>query len=274
MTKIDRVEDLPEWFDLKKYRGCESFGATEWFFHLDIRKGIHVFFNLLKNYQQEISIYLDTPVQSEGNPTVPPRTELEALRDRPLSLEGGNGLLWKHSPESLEHIKILKDLTFCDLHFKKSCDQDDRATIDLRSRRWTELLQAPSHETPDELQNLPVGVIPGRCSDVAKPILVELSASDRELKQAFSNWLKNTRSESKDLLPKRSKPLFNRWARYGLLPYIDLLIWSIETESNIPDRVMADAIGSKNAGESNLSKTIAPLAANLLRDLSEGGCWS
>lgn len=270
MAKIDRVKDLPEWFDLEKYRGSESFGATEWYFHLETRRGIHFFFNFMKNHlKQNISIFLDTPVQSKGYATVSPRTELEALRDRPLNLEGGKGLLWQHWPDDLEKVNVLKDLTFCDLFIQKFSDQEGRELGDLKARRWNALLLTTSSDIPEEIYELPIGVMAGTCSNVAKPILVDLGASDRALKQAFSDWLKIARRESEYLRPKRPMPPFNRWSRYGLLPYIDLLIWSIETGNNIPDRVMSEAISHYDPGESNMRKRTATLAVELMRDLSD-----
>lgn len=38
MEKIDRVKDLPLWFDLEKYRQAETFGEKEWFEQLAYRK--------------------------------------------------------------------------------------------------------------------------------------------------------------------------------------------------------------------------------------------
>lgn len=100
-------------------------------------------------------------------------------------------------------------------------------------------------------------------------ITVDLNASDAVLKESFTAWLKRARASQAANIPKRTKPLHDRWARYGLLPYLDLLIWSIETGIHIPDRVMSAAISRHDAGEANLRKTIAPLAAELMRDLSE-----
>jgi hypothetical protein len=103
---------------------------------------------------------------------------------------------------------------------------------------------------------------------VAPIIQVDLGASDSVLKDAFAIWLKTERGSRQVSATKRSKPLYDRWARYGLLPYLDLLIWAMETDTHIPDRVMSAAISCYDAGEANLRKTLAPLAASLMRDLS------
>ncbi|WP_167364562.1 hypothetical protein [Ectopseudomonas composti] len=38
MTTIDRVEDLPDWFDLDKYEGSGQFRTVDWFGSLCARK--------------------------------------------------------------------------------------------------------------------------------------------------------------------------------------------------------------------------------------------
>ena len=72
--------------------------------------------------------------------------------------------------------------------------------------------------------------------------------------------------------PKKKRyhiPPFESWARNGLLPYLDLMIWEMETGVKIPDRVMAVAIRPRHdMGEGNLRKTIIPLAKRLM---AEGG---
>ncbi len=99
-------------------------------------------------------------------------------------------------------------------------------------------------------------------------LLVNLAASYSILIEMFKSWLKTARKRH-PYYANRRRPTYDRWARYGILPYIDLKMWEIETDSYIPDRVMSAAISKYDAGEANLRITIAPLAVKLLRDLSE-----
>ncbi|MNE40638.1 hypothetical protein D3C80_1346720 [compost metagenome] len=99
------------------------------------------------------------------------------------------------------------------------------------------------------------------------PVMIDLRASDAVLKKAFSSWLEGVRADHP--AAERPKAIYDRWARYGVLPYLDLCIWAWETETHIPDRVMSAAISHYDVGEANLRKTIAPLAEGLLSDLSE-----
>lgn len=97
--------------------------------------------------------------------------------------------------------------------------------------------------------------------------MVNLGATDGEIKRAFDACLKEVRA-NQQAKAKREKPSYKNWARYGLLPYLDLLIWSMETDTNIIDRVMSAAISGYDAGEGNLRTTLAPLAAELMSSLS------
>jgi hypothetical protein len=97
--------------------------------------------------------------------------------------------------------------------------------------------------------------------------MVNLGATDGEIKLAFDACLKEVRA-NQQAKAKREKPSYKNWARYGLLPYLDLLIWSMETDTNIIDRVMSAAISAYDAGEGNLRTTLAPLAAELMSSLS------
>lgn len=98
------------------------------------------------------------------------------------------------------------------------------------------------------------------------PVMVDLRASDAALKDAFSVWLAKVRAAQP--AAERPKAIYDRWARYGVLPYLDLSIWTWETGAHIPDRVMSAAISRYDMGEANLRKTVKPLALGLLADLS------
>lgn len=98
-------------------------------------------------------------------------------------------------------------------------------------------------------------------------VMINLDATDGEIKQGIDMWLKEVRA-NQQTKAKRQKPSHTNWARYGLLPYLDLLIWAMETDTNIPDRVMSAAVSKYDAGEANLRKTLVPLAAELMASLS------
>ncbi|MBA6061495.1 DUF6387 family protein [Pseudomonas juntendi] len=94
-------------------------------------------------------------------------------------------------------------------------------------------------------------------------ITVDLNAPDAAILKSFKEWLKTERTNSPEGAGPPKKPAFDWWGDYGLLPYLDLYLWSLETDNHIPDRVMANAISADTFGEDRLRKTVKPLASDL-----------
>jgi len=94
-------------------------------------------------------------------------------------------------------------------------------------------------------------------------ITVDLNAPDAAILKSFKEWLKTERINSPEGAGTPKKPAFDWWGDYGLLPYLDLYLWTLETDNHIPDRVMANAISADTFGEDRLRKTVKPLASDL-----------
>ncbi|MCY1410335.1 hypothetical protein D9M71_257030 [compost metagenome] len=97
---------------------------------------------------------------------------------------------------------------------------------------------------------------------------MDLRATDSVLIAAFCDWLKGARAKASTNISKRERPAYKDWARYGLLPYLDLRIWEMETGNRIPHRIMAEAVGYLKGGDS-FRKTVPTLADDLMQSLSE-----
>ena len=260
MAKIDRVEDLPDWFDIKKYENCENYRAAEWYSELSKRKllfEVHQTYSALPQWMYELRAALDGEfcISTRTEPAPPPSRLFGEQFCDPVS-----GVCVFDLAMQAHRDEMAKREGLC------SADQVNRwAAIDGR---------LPIKDCI-ELSKLPIEIGSyGTSVPPSSVIQVNLGASDQVLKIAFANWLKTARASQTAPLPKRVKSLYDRWSRYGLLPYLDLLIWSMETRNHIPDRVMSAAISRYDAGEANLRKTVAPLAAELMKDLSELGALS
>jgi hypothetical protein len=114
----------------------------------------------------------------------------------------------------------------------------------------------------DNELNTPIGI----GSDHSYPLNVDLRASDSILIEGFIALLRDVRSHQA-VVSKRERPAYKLWAHYGLLPYLDLHIWSKESGASIPHHVMAEAVGYRKGGDS-FRKTVPPLARSLMADLS------
>lgn len=272
MAKVDRIEDLPSWFRLDKYVLAEQFRASDWLRHITARRNMLDTILFLKEGGSVVSASLT-------------HERWQEIRDEPLKHLGSDNS-WSSIEGQLFYLRDdqpVRSLGFSELR-RQVDDDNDGVKAGLRPadyvERWREL-------APDFYENANSGPVDPmgtplvddhifelttyRSPQWRVPILrINLGAPDAVLKESFALWLKRAREKHPPIFPKSHKPAYDRWTRYGLLPYLDLAIWAIETESHIPDRVMAAAImPRRDAGESNLRKTIKPLAAELMYDLSE-----
>lgn len=98
------------------------------------------------------------------------------------------------------------------------------------------------------------------------PVIINLQYSDKILLENFKQYLAVRRAELKETFPSKHKQCnFADWVRYGVLPYLDLKIWEVDTGIKIPYRVMADAIYRfGDGGEEMVRKTTIPLVNSIL----------
>ncbi len=286
MAKITSLEDLPGWFDLKKYKGVESFRAFEWMRQLERR------INLLKHYPGDGAFH-DVPE---------PLQDASCMIWRQLKQEAASQL-WDNpieaQPEDMPNKWIsnapclpIKPVCVNDLACQMA--RDKQAVIDSKVHksqytRWAainpEIQQLPrsavvtnnasnqSSATPSLCgvipsgQTIPLSIDYFNGAPALPVVQVNLSAPDTVLKDAFAAWLKEAR-DIQVSAPQGKNKMYDRWPRYGLLPYLDLRIWELMTGNSVTRHVMSEAVGYVK-GESSFSKTVIPLATGLMRDLSE-----
>lgn len=317
MAKIDRVQDLPEWFDLEKYRGCEEFGAIEWFEQLSCRQDM-LFGN--PDYPDQRGTFNGEPAgeQIKANwrrmwRAVLAQTVAE-LRADPLGYPRRYG----HEEPELRAAEIVANpssrpvsgVTFgwVKLEAQRALDfpgifadwLDRDEALESQADGWNMIHEAIGHDQDllarlhgpspitDEMlkrmtgahrQTAPAGYygmaypneVPVTIAAPHALARVDLSAPDSVLMEGFEVWLAEARAaRGIDRDRRFHRPNFGNWVRYGLLPYLDLLIWSMETDTEITWDVMA-AVCRPHAvgGGEPMRKTVGLLAGNLMRDLSE-----
>nr|WP_322940657.1 DUF6387 family protein [Pseudomonas sp. s4] len=260
MAKTDRVVALPEWFSLDKYHGTKGFGAAEWFTALAVRQDIYRTVERRNGGGENAYDY---------QCLVP---HLEVLRRQPLDAESGRSY-WEHIPYGDEIAKLapVRHLEINHLAWQAYLERGDAGDGDCdrqQADRWQVigddgLFEAGSIVLPP----MPIFIDYRGSGAPAAAVFVDLGAQDSVLLEAFALWLKSARAEQPP--SKRERPAYMDWTRYGLLPYLDLLIWSMETSNQISHHVMAQAVGYRNGGDS-FRKTVPKLAADLMRsNLSE-----
>lgn len=134
--------------------------------------------------------------------------------------------------------------------------------------------------------------------DVRKPpqavIKVDLGATDATLRAAFQRWLddarvaeslkvkaaseiavEKTRPKGRTSSPvdenKTRKATYDRYTKYKLLPYLDLALWAMETDTNVTWPMYAEALqdGHYRTPDDIRKTTHAKYAVPLMRDLSK-----
>ncbi|MGG7675768.1 DUF6387 family protein [Pseudomonas sp. WC2] len=276
MAKITRLQNLPGWFDLKKYKGAESFRAFEWMKQLERRS------DLLRHYPG-----------GDYSQDVPELLQDTLCMTWQRGMEEGASQIWdtpiEEQPESMPNQWIsdspclpVKPVSMNDLARQMARDKQavrDGKVKKSQYHKWA-AINSEIQPLPERSPVIPLlhGVLPsGQTTPLsidyyegapASPVIqVDLSVPDSVLKKAFAALLKEARA-AQSCGPKGKNKMYDRWVRYGLLPYLDLRIWELLTGNRINRVVMADAVGYVK-GDSSFNNTVVPLANGLMRDLSE-----
>lgn len=267
MAKIDEVKDLPKWFKLGKYQGVKSFGgAAEWVECLRIRKHIYDFFMAFDGQPWATD---DIPMlQYMLDVMADAKAELAALRKTPLTIPHDShwaSIASDYLPAA--HKSPVRDLTFPDLvnQYRMDCqDVENGDCAEIQVHRWSLIQTSAQKVMPKELVDTPIGELLG----VSKPLIIDMTATNSVLETAFSAWLKEKRNQHPTMESKRELPAYKKWPGYGLLAYLDLHIWEMETGNQITHGVMARAVGYCKGGDS-FQKTTPKLAGKLMQSLAE-----
>lgn len=261
MAKVESVKDLPEWFDLEKYSGCEGFGAVEWFEQLSQRGYLITLQEIRRNNPALIETVGATFTKAAKYIF---GVNVESARIPDYFGEGG---VERHLADEK---RCVHPLTF--RHLLEHAQNMERFHS-YEPRQWFEVMASGCNyvgQSP-HTEDSPM-FITSRITGLSEQFAVariDLSAPDALILESFADCLAELRAAKGRSQAKRFyRPDFKRWKRYGLLPYLDLVIWAMETKNHIPDRVMSAAISRYDAGEANLRKTVAPLAESLMNDLS------
>jgi hypothetical protein len=105
---------------------------------------------------------------------------------------------------------------------------------------------------------------------VVVPVMVNLSFPNLVLREHFDIHLQRLRLDHGRPAAARShEPDLREWEQMGVLPCLDLLLWSKEQRRSMPESVLVSALGrGGQTDKDTIRRTVRPLAVNLL---SPGG---
>lgn len=267
----------PAWFDIANYRRAKEFGPLQWYEQLSRRQLL-----LLPDY------VLGQPLTGSLEDEVW-RTETAKnaahIRQSPLQDMPALGLA-RPEPEPVSDLRVI--------HLMEQADRDREARKfglcdGFSTQRWR-VIRNPqaSQEDHAKLSQTPITM---DFYDIRKApmavIQVDMGASNAVLREAFERWLQAARKAeleqadpavelaekpgARNVQDRTQRPPCDRWAKYQLLPYIDLAIWAMETGAEVTWPMYAEALWDNHyrTHEDIRKTTHLKYAMPLMRDLSK-----
>lgn len=258
MAKISSTKDLPEWFYLERYRAAEDFTAEHWLEQLDRRISLFPAAHDTsdKSLQQAKDEIWWAIVSGQ----------LTAVRDHPVKCQYAR-------QGDLVPVMPVRAVSYFDLamqaHHDEMAKREGICSAE-KADRWN-IIAGNGRPTQSTIKGLSMPIEIGFYMPGVLPqpvVKVDLGATDATLIEAFSTWLKEARSTQPVDARKPKNQLYKNWARYGILPYLDLLIWGMETDTQIIEGVYAAAIFPGQEDGKDRLKTTKKWAKSLMSDLS------
>lgn len=272
---IRNVNDLPDWFSLKKYQGAINLTAGCWYDLLVQRWSHNYYFDHfgLEKYKNYPLLY----------------SALLTLRETPLDLMTDGHLIYFMGGGKLAALKFdpndfarsahaISPLTVRQI-YQNERRMDDKTRTRIR-RFMDQIFEFNSDNQPSKKDLkwarsfIDDPIFEGlkkigsdertRSYDLVK---VDLSVPDKILIEQFSDYLRQVRKTNPDIKPAKpyKAPEYKKWIEYGVLPYLDLKMWEKENNTSIPYRVMADAIfPAGSMGEEMIRKTTKKMADQVM----------
>jgi hypothetical protein len=277
-----REPEAPDWFDLKKYSKLENFKPRDWYTQLVIRREC---WDAAHLYSEELAAKkhpsLTCPMGFDSvldlmhtNPIVKVK-DLRRVCDR--GFWGTEILLCIQPPRPAVDFVTVEELYLCRIGLRP----DER-------RRFDQLLIAELHregaspylehlamkdDSPDDYRKSGLGapVYKFEAEQLRaghRLFKVDLSDPDELLVKSFRACLIRARKAANLPLKvgqgKRGAS-FSTWKHLGVLPYIDLKLWSRINNKRLSDGMLAELIcPDGEGGEEHVRKYVQPLAFELM----------
>ena len=259
-TKRPLLKDLPQWFFLEKYKRTEGLDPLGWERQICVRR---VCSSQLYDMRESERIFpeRDGLVQQA----------LASLRENPICD-------LSRSPFDHQAFSFCRAVDFRGARAVRSMTLWELYTIDCRVRErlsqgQIDIIVGIARVRPHAIHGflypkwLKAAVEDELSWANEIPLMIDLSFPNSLLKQQFDTHLQQLRRRrgGRPTGAAKRSPDFKEWAKIGVLPCMDLLLWAEEKEGSIASRLIADGLGSESdADEEKVRKTIRPLAAGLL----------
>lgn len=266
--KIKHINELPDWFNLEKYERSKTLDTAGWYEQLSIR-------NCIKSLLSD-NLSDNLPISHQDLET------LEGLRATPIIDVNDNfliktlccgGELWELKTKNPRYSLGVHMTTVREHYLTENNIEDEKRTYarNFFSQIFSgDLFKEPclplKYPCVDWIDEAIDGI---RSSpDFNVNINVDMGLPDKVLIEQFKQLLINLRSPLQQAgvsIHNKLRPDFEGWAKFGILPYLDLNTWAELEGVIIPNRVMADAIFPLGeGGEEVVRKTTQKIANEIL----------
>jgi hypothetical protein len=267
---IKHVKELPDWYKLDKYEAAKSLDAAGWYEQLSIRKCLKSL--LSSNLRDNLPISQQDLKAIEGLRTTP---IIDVNNNFLIKVLCCGGELWElksgnpryslgvHMTSVREHYQTEKKIeiekrTYARNFFAQTWGEnfleDTYETVKYPHKDW---IDEPIDFNLNE-------------SSLNIHLTVDASLPDKVLIEQFKLFLSEMRSPLKQAgisIDNKLRPDFEGWAKFGILPYLDLNTWAELEGLTISNRVMADAIfPAGEGGEEVVRKTTKKIADEILTE--------
>ena len=271
--RITKGSQLPDWFDTYKYEAAINLDARGWYEQIYVR---HMCYMMIWSSEIPESLKL----MKDSFYGFKQTDFLRAVRAKPIYDFFGSEFLESITrqiagPHDTEEIKTtdppgisgISPFDVGSLMLQLDQDRQKEFLHWLEVKRITfsslENSECPIPQFPDWFGKPLEGG--GFVAVKIDPIL-----PDKVLRESFDLYLADKVTPSEPWFkskPKRSN-MFVEWCNCGLLQYVDLMLWSMETKTQITNKALATGIFPNNfeKGEENVRTTTKKHAKRLLKD--------
>lgn len=261
ISKVTNISEIVPWFNKIKYREAPSLHPNEWYQQLLIRKLIQIFF---KNPHTENEVLKKVITQIRKKPIIDIRKDksLSILKPyfnnkSPVFKEGVHPLILQ------EFIKIQMSLPV------------EQVAFTIKWLGWNHLNFSLLSDPLLSCIDNPISKLLSK-DMIGKDVLsINYNIPLPILIKQFEKHVKNKKKLLKITDKTRYKtPDTYEWHRFGILPYLDLLIWQAETGIKIKNEQLIKAItpyGEKfdvNSLRATKKLSIKLLSDNFLEELA------
>lgn len=239
MVKIKKEEQLPEWFSIDKYKGCAELSLHQWSELLSYRSALDYSLRL-KEHLDKIPRLLE---HTRNKPLDEFQTVLYKNNEGKFVWQGTNEQFFRTALQG-NLFKAAYSLSCSDLaHMYERLPKCAREEA-FESYEWVEKTASSQIDIDENIEL----------------VAINLNRPDSEIEQAIRDIIEKNKSRRAN--PAR-KPRFEghlKWAKSGVLPFLDLKIWELETENKITDSLYASVlqdyynIAFKNGEEKDFSE--------------------